>query len=190
MFDKISLTVSHDILFFITNCLKMPILISCVSTLIFFAIRIILHKSPFYKTKMLTFSVFSISFYISLIFQITFFMRTTKTNPFSDVFGGWTITQDLYYYNFGCVENIIMFLPLPFVLQLLYKSLNKKTNNKKYLTVVGILSFTFSLFIELLQIITELGTFQFSDIFYNTLGGLVGALLLIFIKTIYKNKKH
>ncbi|WP_262369700.1 VanZ family protein [Enterococcus faecium] len=37
--------------------------------------------------------------------------------------------------------------------------------------------FLFSLSIEFTQLFFRLGTFQLSDLFYNTLGGLIGALL-------------
>lgn len=35
----------------------------------------------------------------------------------------------------------------------------------------------FSLLIEFLQLFLRVGTFQLSDIFYNTIGGIVGACL-------------
>lgn len=38
-------------------------------------------------------------------------------------------------------------------------------------------AFIFSLTIEFLQLFLRLGTFQFSDIFYNTLGGCLGGIV-------------
>lgn len=37
--------------------------------------------------------------------------------------------------------------------------------------------FSFSVSIEMLQLLLRLGTFQLSDIFYNTVGGVVGGLI-------------
>lgn len=35
----------------------------------------------------------------------------------------------------------------------------------------------FSISIEMLQLLLRLGTFQLSDIFYNTVGGMIGGLM-------------
>ena len=38
----------------------------------------------------------------------------------------------------------------------------------------GKIAFLFSVSIEVLQLLLRLGTFQLSDIFYNTVGGVIG----------------
>ncbi|WP_347046079.1 VanZ family protein [Blautia wexlerae] len=38
------------------------------------------------------------------------------------------------------------------------------------------MAFGFSLMIEMLQLLLRLGTFQLSDIFYNTVGGVLGGM--------------
>ena len=38
-------------------------------------------------------------------------------------------------------------------------------------------AFLFSLAIEFLQLFLRLGTFQLSDLFYNTLGGVLGGMI-------------
>ena len=48
---------------------------------------------------------------------------------------------------------------------------------KKILWCSGKIAFIFSVSIELLQLLLRLGTFQLSDIFYNTVGGVVGGLV-------------
>ena len=48
---------------------------------------------------------------------------------------------------------------------------------KKILWHSGKLAFIFSISIEMLQLLLRLGTFQLSDIFYNTVGGVVGGLV-------------
>ena len=45
---------------------------------------------------------------------------------------------------------------------------------KKILWQSGKIAFGFSLMIEMLQLLLRLGTFQLSDIFYNTVGGVLG----------------
>ena len=48
---------------------------------------------------------------------------------------------------------------------------------KKILWQSGEIAFIFSVNIEMLQLLLRLGTFQLSDIFYNTVGGVVGGLV-------------
>ena len=48
---------------------------------------------------------------------------------------------------------------------------------KKILWYSGKIAFIFSVSIEMLQLLLRLGTFQLSDIFYNTVGGVVGGLV-------------
>ena len=48
---------------------------------------------------------------------------------------------------------------------------------KKILWQSGKIAFIFSVSIEMLQLLLRLGTFQLSDIFYNTVGGVIGGLV-------------
>ena len=50
-------------------------------------------------------------------------------------------------------------------------------------------SLCFSAFIEITQLIFSKGTFQFSDIVYNTLGGVLGAVIFVIIKLIISKKR-
>lgn len=45
---------------------------------------------------------------------------------------------------------------------------------EKILWYSGKIAFIFSISIEMLQLLLRLGTFQLSDLFYNTVGGVVG----------------
>ena len=47
---------------------------------------------------------------------------------------------------------------------------------KKILWYSGKMAFIFLVSIEMLQLLLRLGTFQLSDIFYNTVGGVLGGL--------------
>ena len=69
-----------------------------------------------------------------------------------------------------------MLLMMPYIILLLWalrEKLLKKITVKRVLCQGVKYSFFTSVTIEFLQ----LGTFQLSDIFYNTLGGLVGSLI-------------
>lgn len=75
------------------------------------------------------------------------------------------------------IENLIFFIPYTFFL--LQSSLLQKI---KRVNDILVLSFFTSLTIEILQYVTTLGTFQLSDLLYNTLGGIVGYILYKFIE--------
>ena len=68
-----------------------------------------------------------------------------------------------------------------FIHYLFYKKVcTEILNGTQLYDVKGLLAisaFGFSLIIEMLQLLLRLGTFQLSDIFYNTVGGVLGGLL-------------
>jgi len=100
-------------------------------------------------------------------------------NPLSDVMGGWGIWKTVNeekQLTTECIENVIMMVP--FSAALLW-TFGKKIGNgcKKILWQSGKIAFIFSISIEMLQLLLRLGTFQLSDIFYNTVGGMIGGLI-------------
>ena len=72
--------------------------------------------------------------------------------------------------------------------------LNKKSRAKRFLVeyqmfalIERSIAFIFSVSIEMLQLLLRLGTFQLSDIFYNTVGGMIGGLMYC---AVMKARKH
>ena len=104
-----------------------------------------------------------------------------KVRPFEEVRAA--IEQKL---TTECIENVIMMVPFSSVAMWTF---GEKIGNgwKKILWYSGKIAFCFSLTIEMLQLLLRLGTFQLSDIFYNTVGGLIGGLMYYGIT---KAKKH
>lgn len=80
--------------------------------------------------------------------------------------------------NISFILNIIMFIPLGFLLPILWK----KYQNPKS---VIIFSFLFSLFIETAQLFTFRAT-DIDDLIANTLGGLLGYIIWIIYYKIFK----
>ena len=74
-----------------------------------------------------------------------------------------------------CNENVIMMVPFSAVVMWTFQ---KKAGNgwKNIVWQSGRVAFIFSIVIEVLQLLLRLGTFQLSDIFYNTVGGVVGGV--------------
>ena len=93
--------------------------------------------------------------------------------------GGWGIWETVngeQKLTTECIENVIMMVPFSAVVMWIFE---EKIGNslKKILWKSGKITFVFSVSIEMLQLLLRLGTFQLSDIFYNTVGGVLGGLV-------------
>ena len=130
-------------------------------------------KSVFFR------KLFLLTFVTSFILFRTLLNRNLWMNPLSNVMGGWGIWETVngeQKLTTECIENVIMMVPFSATVILTFR---KKIGNslKKILCFSGNIAFEFSLMIEILQLLLRLGTFQLSDIFYNTVGGVLGGLL-------------
>lgn len=125
--------------------------------------------------------------YLYIIFSRTVIRRQSNYEPLSDVFGGWKIFQHKYTgLDYQVIGNVIMFIPFAILLAAVLNSYN--CSLKKNLAICLSCSFIYSLFIELCQLITKRGTFQLSDLVWNTLGGLIGFIIYSLINNIYKKR--
>ena len=123
--------------------------------------------------------LFLLTFVTSMILFRTLLNRNLWMNPLSDVMGGWGIWETKngeQVLTTECIENVIMMAPFSAVVMWTFE---EKIGNgwKKILWCSGKIAFIFSVGIEMLQLLLRLGTFQLSDIFYNTVGGVLGGLL-------------
>lgn len=109
-------------------------------------------------------------------------------NPLSNVLDGWgiwkTVNGEQVLTTEG-IENVIMMVPFTGVLMWTFE---EKTGNgwRKILWHSGKTALIFSVSIETLQLLLRLGTFQLSDIFYNTVGGVIGGLMYYGIRKVRK----
>ena len=117
--------------------------------------------------------------YVCMMLFRTLFCRSIWGHPLENVLGTWGFhTEDgaLYTEN---IENLILFLP--FVSLLFWMTEEKKKNKKNPLQVIlmrsAAVSFGVSLAIELCQLFLKIGTFQLTDLFFNTVGGVFGGVL-------------
>ena len=116
-------------------------------------------------------------FIIVMILFKTLFNRELEVNPMANVMGVWGLYNKDGIFTTEVIENILLFIPLLFFLFFFLETTSKKTTS--FLLVIGrafVISFLFSLTIEMLQLFLHLGTWQLSDLCFNTLGGLVGGL--------------
>ena len=122
--------------------------------------------------------LFLLAFVTSLILFRTLLNRNLWMNPLSKVMGGWGIWETVngeQKLTTECIENVIMMVPFSAVVVWTFQ---KRAGNgwKNIVWQSGRVAFIFSIVIEVLQLLLRLGTFQLSDIFYNTVGGVVGGV--------------
>lgn len=92
--------------------------------------------------------------------------------------GGWWIWDEVngeQQLTTECFENMVLMLPFAFLLLWTFDEKIATGFRDIVWKSIGI-AFSFSLTIEFLQLFLRLGTFQISDIVYNTLGGGVGGI--------------
>ena len=150
-------------------------------------IWIVEFKSSIYFRKLFVFVFFAV-----LILFKTLLNRDMWANPVSNVLGNWGIWKinssgDIEL-STECIENLMLMIPFVFLYQWLKSGNDTTTKKKKNIILNSVkMGFLFSLSIEFLQLFLRLGTFQLSDIFYNTVGGLIGGLMfLIFSRVHFK----
>lgn len=123
--------------------------------------------------------LFFLVFVTSLILFRTLLNRNLWMNPLSDIMGDWGIWETVngeQKLTTECIENVIMMMPFSAVVMWTFEEKMEK-GWKKIVWQSGKIAFIFSVSIEMLQLLLRLGTFQLSDIFYNTVGGVLGGLL-------------
>ena len=124
-----------------------------------------------------------LAFVSSLILFRTLLNRNLWMNPLSDIMGGWSIWETVNgekKLTTECIENVIMMVPFSSVVMWTFDV------KGKILWQSGKIAFIFSVSIEMLQLLLRLGTFQLSDIFYNTVGGVLGGVCYLGVMKIRK----
>ena len=140
-----------------------------------------------FKESMFFRKLFLLAFVTSLILFRTLLNRNLWMNPLSNVMGGWSLWETVNgerQLTTECIENVIMMVPFSTMVMWTFNV------RDKILWQSGKIAFLFSALIELLQVLLRLGTFQLSDIVYNTVGGIIGGVLYyIAIKIRKKTEK-
>lgn len=129
-----------------------------------------------------------LAFVTSLVLFRTLLNRNLWMNPLSNVMGGWGIWETVNgerKLTTECIENVIMMVPFSSVVMWTFQEKMEKGWNK-ILWQSGKIAFIFSMGIEMLQLLLRLGTFQLSDIFYNTVGGVLGGMCYLGVMKIRK----
>ena len=121
---------------------------------------------------------FFLVFYSVMILFRTLLNRSMWANPVSNVIGVWGLYNAKGELTTECIENFALFIPFAFLLLWAAKDrILSRVTIKAVLWKSLKITFLFSFGIEMLQLLLRLGTWQLSDLFYNTLGGAVGGLI-------------
>lgn len=195
---KVLETLQRNFKYYFLHFLLIPILVTVLFYLIFLVIKFKKTKCEISFKDFLKDNIFNIKNLLTMVpvLYSLILYHSTVTNriitnqrfePLSNVLGGWKIIEWQYFYDLSPVWNIVMFLPMAAVIYAFLRySKNIKISNLKMLTFSSLLSLLMSLIIEVSQIIFHAGTFQISDLFYNTLGGFIGAMIYFVIINISK----
>lgn len=193
---KILITLKRNIEIFFESYFVSPFIAAILLTIALTIILLIIMKHtkrPINMSPPKIFFVFISFMYFCELFYITLFSRAgIHTDALSDVFGEWTIFdgETVIFMNVRPILNIVLFIPFCIIIfSFANKILQKSFTEKKEVLYSIPLSFLLSMFIELMQLLFSLGTFQLSDLTYNTVGGLIGALIYILPKKFISNKK-
>lgn len=122
---------------------------------------------------------FLLVFYTTMILFRTILNREIWFDPLGKIMEGWGLYDANGELTTEAIENFMLFVPFTILLlwtfrkQLLGKIVSLKNVIWISIKVVGI----FSLVIEFLQVLIHVETFQLSDLFYNTLGGVCGGVI-------------
>lgn len=121
---------------------------------------VIWHKMPVFHGI----GVILLGIYLGMVWNITG-LPTIQTFHL-EVQGGVSMIPFQDFSAFGCIANVIMVMPLGFLLPLLWENYRK-------LWKTALAGFSLSLCIEILQLFTFRAT-DVDDLLMNTLGGIVG----------------
>ena len=123
--------------------------------------------------------IFLLIFYTTMILFRTLLNRQIWFDPLGKIMGGWSLYAEDGTLTTESIENFMLFIP--FTILFLWALRTKLFGNEVRLKKVLLYSFkvvgTFSLSIEFLQVLIHVGTFQLSDLCYNTLGGMIGGCI-------------
>ena len=148
-------------------------------------LSVVLYRSGKYDKIQLTAAII-LSVYVVLLLYFTMFGRYSHPE----------YTYQIYFFKSyrylfeqfdrqsirQIIINIAMMIPFGFLLPVLMK------NKHKYLLTL-LLALLLILFIEIMQMVMQCGTFEVDDVVNNLLGAVIGLLLYKTISTIYHKSK-
>lgn len=125
--------------------------------------------------------------FFTILFMVlsrTLICRSIWQCPWENIIGEWGVFTSDGVINTEGMLNILLFVPLTYFGILGFYQQDRLS--KEILLNIIKISFGFSCLIEISQLFLRVGTFQLSDIFQNTLGGFIGAVIYVMQRKIMK----
>ncbi len=139
--------------------------------------------------------VFLLAVYVSMMLLRTVLMRDFYAHPLAKFMGGWGLYDEYGGMTAESIENIMLFVPFAFLLMWVRRggAANGDVQERSFrgdaLYVLKVCA-GYSFGIECVQLLLHSGTFQLSDLCYNTLGGAAGILFYFVIHMVYRSVKR
>lgn len=185
MKDTIKTIISHSL-----TALYQPFWFSVILSTFFMFIwknyrsfRAAIHDwISWFKTESTFRKMFVLTFYTVTILFRTLLNRDMWANPVSNVIGVWGLYTEKngeLILTTEVPENLALFIPFTVLLLWTYREriIGEEVRLTRTLWQSTKIVFLFSFTIEMLQLFLRLGTWQLSDLFYNTLGGFIGGFI-------------
>lgn len=155
-----------------------------------YAIGFLIYKKVFHGTKKLSRKqwivlILILGWYLLVLGLTTISRPASYTGSINlSLFSGYMNAWNKWSYTELqlIIFNMLMFVPLGFLLPLLLKK------GEKFSFTCGISLLT-TLSIEMIQLITGKGIFELDDLLHNLIGSIFGYFLIMFILDIIRNKK-
>lgn len=125
--------------------------------------------------------------YIVFVLQRTVFNRSPWGNPLGNILGVWGLSVDGVP-NYEMYENVMLFIPMYWAVKTLGIKKQVKHWERCDLWNVVVIPLEISLVIEIVQLMLRVGTFQLSDLVYNTVGGLIGGIIYCIVYFLKRKK--
>lgn len=122
------------------------------------------------------------TFYTYMVLFRTWIARKRWEDPLDKIFGGWGLYTEKGNLTIEAIENVMLLFPFTFLLGILLRKRWKKYSPGSAFRYLALSGFFMSLTIETVQLLLKRGTFQFSDLFYNTTGGILGGAFYLTIR--------
>lgn len=104
-------------------------------------------------------------------YNLTPFKEIRRFLVYRDILGWRAVILNVF-------GNVMAFMPFGFILPEVWDQLN-------HWYTITLLGFLFSLFIEMTQLVSRVGSFDVDDLLLNTLGALVGYFVFIMAKGVW-----
>lgn len=124
--------------------------------------------------------------YTGAILMVTLFIRESTLQSTVAPVPFWSWAEVVYNHNFAILYqillNILLFVP--------FGGLLKMTFRKIRLSVGWLVGFLFSMAIEVCQLVFHLGLFEWDDMLHNSLGCLMGCVVVLAVQAVQARISH